>query len=246
MSEKPPIERPLQFTYPPIRPYDEVWHTKSVDVSAKIQQTYSHLTGELARVKASSNQVKDSVSPHLGNLWHHLRLGSQRTRTGEQAYRGYAMVEPENMDQAILKLFQVAEQRLRQDKRTEFKWLVSCHAASSSEDRENLGIYHNLEIDSSRVVIYADKPEEILEIFQGLIDQDWAEIEKARIKAGGGDVVKVPRRSLNSHEFLDDRQRYWRSLNWNDASGHADDQQDQGQGRPMTAIQYPKPMRFNY
>ena len=248
MTETSSPENSPRFIYPPIQQYDEVWHTKNVDVNQKVIRAYAQLGTEVASLKDQSVQVKDKVSPvpHLGNLWHQVRLGAERTNSGERSYRGYVMAEPERMDIAVLKLLAVAKQRWGKGKRTEFKWLISCNAAASEQDVNDLGVYRNLEIDASRIVVYADDPAEIKEIFQNLVDQGWDEIEETRIKACGGEMATTPRRDSGSNEFLDDQQKYWRSLNWNGQPGHADDQFAQGQGRPMQEVTYPKPPRFSY
>ncbi len=104
-----------------------------------------------------------------------------RDASGKDIYwRGYLMVEEEDIPQAVRLLLKIASTRTKKGLPTKFKWLVG-YKNPDDEIDEHIGDYSMLDDEVGRVVIYGQTQEEIKEILTALSQlSEWQEIEKRR------------------------------------------------------------------
>ena len=222
---------------PELRLYDQ-WRSRSVNLHDQALRNLASMREKVAQYPSIGSEAVLSTA---GGIWQHVRFGEKRDKHDEDLYRGYAMVEPEDAQVTLVTIGKVVDQRVSVGKGIEFKWLLSTARHAPVGRLDLYGDYSHLEIDTSRIVFYADSPEEIKEIFQQLVDCGWNTIEASRIAKCGGTVEGTPRRP-GSNEFQDSKGEYWRSLNWNDVPGYSEnivDWKGEGAGRPMAKLTYP-------
>jgi hypothetical protein len=161
-------------------------------------------------VKKAENWLIDDF------LWQHVVYGKETIAGSEGRFRGYLMIEPEDFPAALGLLSQVAYERLKQGRPTEFKWLTKIGI-----DEEGVGQYPGLQPEDPRVALYADKIEDILEILQELTKKpEWRAIEQNRNLSNNG---RAPRRP-GTNALIDERGIEWRSLNYNNFTGVSESQ----------------------
>ncbi|MBI3069768.1 MAG: protein kinase [Candidatus Levybacteria bacterium] len=163
--------------------------------------------------------------PHM--LWQEVIYGPKRIKNGDNCFRGYLMVEPENMDLVLIGLRKLAEKRQKEGKRTDFKWLLASDKEVSKTGTriDNLiGSYPELKPTDGRIVIYGDALDEVKEILAGIAtDPWWQEVEQHRVAKFGGLPENAPRRP-GTNSFVDASGKEWRTLNYNDKPGYSEDE----------------------
>ncbi|GEM_PF-5517539 len=165
--------------------------------------------------------------------WQQVTFGSLPQKDSDHLFRGYLMVDPHDMIFAVHGLELLAEERKKQGKTTDFKWLKMTfppdlpadQRASYGSNANNIGNYPNLNPTDPRIVIYADNPSDIQEILQALSANPTFlnVVEQNRIKKYGGKPENAPRRP-GTNAFVDTNGREWRSLNFNDKPGYSEDE----------------------
>ncbi len=162
-------------------------------------------------------------------LWQHVTYGDSLQKHSDDLYRGYAMIEPEDMPKALDILMHIGEQRKAEGKNTDFKWLVMTYpkhgnAADMAQyvsNPDNVGQYNELTSTDPRIAVYADEQSEIQEILRTLAETpEWKEIEVNRIKRNGGKPENTPRRP-GTNAFTHNGREY-RSLNYNNQPGYSE------------------------
>lgn len=129
-----------------------------------------------------------------------IRFGQPRTTSGEggkNSYRGYIMIEPENLFDAIQRLNYVGRLRLQQGKHLEYKWLQPMVRRETADRIKVLGGRYNQALYAADpmkalATLYADNPLQIQETFEQLITQaGWGDIEiKKRNISSGINIAK--------------------------------------------------------
>lgn len=165
----------------------------------------------------------------VGNsYWQQVKFGEGVKGTDEQLYRGYLMVEPEKLPLALGMLAKVAEDRKARGKTTEFKWLLKTEEpdwinkiTSGQGKPKDIGDYSNLKPEDPRIALYADAPQDILNILNALAqNRQWNTIEENRNSKYNGKASHRP----GTNAFIDPSGREFRSLNYNDKPGYSEDQ----------------------
>ncbi len=128
-------------------------------------------------------------------------------------YRGYLMVEPEDMVRALGVLLRVASRRMQMGKRTDFKLLTKKNGPPADKF-EDFGKYENLEITDPRIVLYGNTSLEVRDVMEDIVREGWDELEASRLQKAG-DV----KRDSACEYFTDQNSRVWRTLNWNNFAG---------------------------
>lgn len=140
--------------------------------------------------------------------WQQVEVVRRIQQSSDDAWRGYAMVEPGDIPQAVEILLEKSKARAAQNKGTMFKWLVG--------DGQGLYDYSNLEVTSPRIAIYAYSQEEVLEILRSLAeDQRWQALEANR--------VAVSDRRRPGTNALNHNGKEWRSLSYGEQQGYSED-----------------------
>lgn len=163
-------------------------------------------------------------------VWQGVRYGPEHVKDSDNSYRGYLMVEAEDIPGALNAVARIARERKAQGKTTEFKWLVMTHPpfqdpgewAPFVKDVQNFGAYTGLDARDPRIVIYGDSVDEVKEILTDLSQQaEWHGIEGRRNQAFGG--RPAPRRP-GTNAFIEQARggREWRSLNYNEKPGYSE------------------------
>ncbi len=129
-----------------------------------------------------------------------IRFGQPRITAGEggkNSYRGYIMIEPENLFDAIQRLNYVGRLRLRQGKHLEYKWLQPMVRHETADRIKALGGRYNQALYAANPMIalatlYADNRMQIQETFEQLVTQaGWGDIEiKKRDISSGINITK--------------------------------------------------------
>lgn len=122
-----------------------------------------------------------------------VRFGQPRLTTGEggmNSFRGYIMIEPESLYDAIQRLNYVGRLRLKDGKHLEYKWLQPMVRNEIVDRIKTLGGRLNQALyvaDSmtTLVTLYAENNIEIKEIFEQLVTHTgWSDIEKRKRDIG--------------------------------------------------------------
>lgn len=153
--------------------------------------------------------------------WQQVGMGKYPDKDGGDLFRGYCMIEPEDIPQAVEILLKLGKDRLQSGKSTNFKWLLKRDRTGLAMDGmdEELGDYQTLEKTDPRIAIYADDPREIRDILSALSrDPHWQDMEQRRV------AVAADRRP-GTNAFVDGGREY-RSLNYNEVPGYSEDQAD--------------------
>lgn len=158
-------------------------------------------------------------------------FGPLRTRQPDgrssQAYRGYLMIEPENLIQAVQQLNFLGKKRLSEGKRMEYK--LEYPWAVDFRDPERLpegtgGYVEAMYIkgpNDQMITLYADTQEEIEEVLRHLVEEaNWEEVEQGKRKVCEGLRMKFP--GHGSKRFEHEGREYY-SLEFNDHPGHSGD-----------------------
>lgn len=181
------------------------------------------------RALQMEGKINDIKEGFLGNCnWQQVRYGEAHLEKGEGRYRGYLMVEPENIPLALAILSSRAEGRKLQGKTTEFKWLLKTEdedwvdkALEGKFTPKDLGEYQLLAPEDPRIVIYADTVDEVKEILKLLAENpQWQGIEDRRRAKFGGNPPRRP----GTNSFIDEKSLEWKSLNWNDQRGYSENE----------------------
>src|SRR3989344_4999642 len=192
----------------------------------KSLQSVAHNLRELAK----SGDIKlGEVFPTLGKYnWQSVLYGSEQLRDSDNSFRGYLMIDSQDIPQAMNLLMRVATQRVLEGKRTHFKWLQSIHPINSPDylkfiqDDKNLGTYTGLNPTEPTIALYGDRLEEVREILESLAQiPEWQTIEAHRAAAFGG-AEHAPRRP-GTNILIVNGQEY-RSLNFNDQPGYSEEE----------------------
>lgn len=156
-------------------------------------------------------------------LWQEVIYGPERKRNGDNCYKGYLMIEPEDMPEALQILAGIGSYRQAAGKSLDFKWLLNTYDRSAAFDPRVVGTYKLAPTDP-RIALYADTPEEILEILSALAaNPRWQALEQKRVDKMGGTPAYAPRRP-GTNAYIDASGKEWRSLNYNNKPGYSEDE----------------------
>ncbi|MBI2596082.1 hypothetical protein HYW46_05110 [Candidatus Daviesbacteria bacterium] len=183
------------------------------------------LASETLRREQENGEAKLSkVYPTGGKfLWQEVTYGPDRRLDGDHCFRGYLMIEPEDMPKVLSILTRVGRARKTQGKSLDFKWLLNTWDKTYNYDPSNVGRYA-LEPTDPRIALYADSTQQIREVLSVLAaNPEWQAIEQRRIDKMGGRLENAPRRP-GTNAYIDTTGREWRSLNFNDQPGYSEDE----------------------
>lgn len=136
-------------------------------------------------------------------------------RLARTDFRGYLMVEPENMEEALRIMLKVAAKREDKGKALFIKLLTRrSYDRVSPSEVESFGEYKDLDITDPRMVIYGDSPDELRDVMEDVVREGWGNIERTRKR-----LAKGVKRGNDTNYFTDRKGRVWQSLNWNDFYG---------------------------
>ena len=215
--------------------------TSTVDLSNSLQEIDNHFIE--ARDKQEI-EVSEDYTTGAKFIWQEVTYGPSRTLNSDNCYRGYLMIEPEDMPKVLPILIQLGEQRKAGGKRLDFKWLKRTFSYSGTATKiTNIGQYQELNPTDPRIAIYGDTQEEVQEILATLANNpEWQSIESKRTNKFGG-TERTPRRPGTNAVIINGTE--YRSLNYNDKPGYSEDEaQDtnwraQKQGTPTVMGQMP-------
>lgn len=153
-------------------------------------------------------------------LWQIEGYGNKLKNESDDLYRGYLMVEKENIPAMVEILREIAKEKVKQNKNLSFKWLIGKGDVNRINKEKSYGEYENLQDPDPRIVIYGDTAENIQDIIKELTtDTRWAEsIRKLSEKRSG----KARRPGTNA--YIDPEGREWRVINYNDKPGYSEDE----------------------
>lgn len=223
--------------------FSRVRETSPIDPSLEIshpteQDEYSQHLKELSREFATTARVSDlyATNEQVGKngytqVWQRVQYGEQRKLAIDESFRGYLMVDMEDMPAALEVLKNIAERRAADGKTTDFKWLLrnrEIHLQDGTyspddlafiRNGENTGIYDYTGIHSrgTRIVLFADNKENIEDILMDLADSpEWKQFEAHRRSHGNGG---------NEVPWYPDTDRLvyptkWFTLNYRDTPGY--------------------------
>lgn len=198
---------------------------KAVDSDPKPHIAYWH--NRFQELQKTGTVDKVRVMTVGNSIWQEVRFGEGLKGSDNQQYRGYLMVEPQKFPLALAILAKTAEERKTRGKTTEFKWLLKTEdpdwinkITSGQEWKpKEIGEYSHLKSEDPRIALYADTPQDILNILNALAqNQQWKTIEEDRLKTSEG---KAPRRP-GTNSFVDPSGKEWRSLNYNNKPGFSE------------------------
>lgn len=193
---------------PDQRPHISYWHNRFNELQK---------AGTVDRVRIMT----------VGNsIWQEVGFGESLKGNDNQQYRGYLMVEPAKFPLALAILAKTAEERKARGITTEFKWLLKTEdpdwidkATKNAWKPKEIGEYPHLKPEDPRIALYADTPQDILNILNALAQNpQWKTIEEDRAKTSEG---KAPRRP-GTNSFIDPSGHEWRSLNYNNKPGYSE------------------------
>lgn len=180
-----------------------------------------HNSGELD-VATHSITARDYVWQYVDYM--HKRPESHESYT----YRGYLMVEPVDIMGAVTILDEVLQERRKEGKKGNFKWLMMKMPNIENTDDwwryahtdQNIGVFRNLHPIDPRVVIYESNPDAVQDIFTQLAaHSNWRSIERERRDSVAHYKGEPPIRGSNC--FIDPAGVSWFSLSYNAKSGHS-------------------------
>ncbi|OGK34958.1 hypothetical protein A3F58_00320 [Candidatus Roizmanbacteria bacterium RIFCSPHIGHO2_12_FULL_37_9b] len=202
------------------------------------EEAAKNLNQELRRHYDDLTNLRRSKQIQSGHIasggkfwWQEVIYGPDISSLGDDAYRGYLMIEPEDFPRALALLEKIGADRKNTGKRLDFKWLLMTYPdgldttqwANFVNDPNNIGRYDRLEDTNPRIVIYGDSSAEVQEILALLAEHpEWSEIERHRLDKYGGKPENAARRPGTNAFNYNDKQ--YRSLNWNDQPGYSEDE----------------------
>ncbi len=162
--------------------------------------------------------------------WEEVRMGSPVKADSDHAFRGYLMVEPNDIPLAMQILLKKAPQLLAQGQGVDAKFLLMklpqfADVAERNKyinNRDNLAKYEGLTPEDPRIALYGDSQAAIEAILTVLAeDPQWQDIEQRRLDAFGGSDHTPRRPGTNA---LVHKGREYRSLNYGNIRGYSEDE----------------------
>lgn len=161
-------------------------------------------------------------------LWQSVTYGYPGTKSYDEKFRGYFMIEPVDFPITLALLDKIALERLQKDKSTSFKWLLMTYPSIGNVgkyvvDPSNIGSYSELQPTDPRIVLYANEKEEVAEIMSKIAaDPQWEKAEAHRRTIFDSRKLPIPIRGTAA--FVDGNGREWQSLNFNALPGTSESQ----------------------
>jgi len=180
---------------------------------------------------ASQNRAKVSEPFETADkyIWEEVIYGPEMTKGSDELYRGYLMIEPEDMSRVLAILRTLGNIRRGRGQRLDFKWLQMTRPAFPTDeernrylaDINNFGKYNQLEPTDPRIAIYGETSEEIQQILTELVKNSyWQYVESGRLTKFLG---AIPPRRPGTNAFIYKDQEY-RTLNFNDHPGYSENE----------------------
>jgi hypothetical protein len=163
-----------------------------------------------------------AITTHFDQyLWEQIDIEPISRTPSEDLFRGYLMIEPEDLFDALHVLTETAIPG-RNVQWFGFKFLVNCSLAAHHNSQ--LGQFRGVPREIALVVIYCESDDEVKRVLARLAAHPtWANFEKHRIGACGGHAENAPRRP-GTNAFRDASGQEWRTLCYNDVPGYSEDE----------------------
>lgn len=157
---------------------------------------------------------------HRDYFWQFEQYGKKLEKNTREQYRGYFMVEKEDLPELIQILRELGVERKRINKDLNFKWLLASNFLTSPESESGnfYGKYFKLKETDPIAVIYADSNEGIQEIIQTITTNPrWR--EKIRKISEKRSQPKIKSRRPGTNAYIDPGGYEWRAICYNDKPG---------------------------
>ncbi len=156
-------------------------------------------------------------------MWQQVDFDSEQPKFSHETYRGYLQVEVEDIPQAVRILAEVVQRKIDNGEidpnEVSLKWLKTL-IVTTDIDRENkrakFGEYASIDKGDPRIVIYHRDLDVIKSVLKTISeDPRWQSIEDRHLQISGS------RREGTSSFRVSESDPEWRSLGYNESSGHS-------------------------